>query len=147
MVARKGDAWETTQETAWSVMALTDWMVASGELNANYSYDVKLNDTALTQGTANADNLRDSVQLKVDVSQLLTDQANDLVISRTDGAGVLYYSEHLRVYLPVPQIAPLNRGIIVQREYTLPGSDQPITSAKVGDNVPVRLTIIARLCQ
>ncbi len=25
---RTVDAWETTQETAWAVMALTDWMVA-----------------------------------------------------------------------------------------------------------------------
>ncbi|MCX6092660.1 MAG: alpha-2-macroglobulin, partial [Candidatus Bipolaricaulota bacterium] len=38
MVARKGGIWETTQETAWSLVALTDWMVATGELDANYTY-------------------------------------------------------------------------------------------------------------
>lgn len=43
MVAREGDHWATTQETAWSVMALTDWMVATGELQANYEYSVALN--------------------------------------------------------------------------------------------------------
>ena len=31
MVARKFGYWETTQETAWSLIALTDWMVATGE--------------------------------------------------------------------------------------------------------------------
>ena len=34
MVARKFGYWETTQETAWALIALTDWMVATGELQA-----------------------------------------------------------------------------------------------------------------
>src|SRR5262249_13866097 len=42
MVARKGDAWETTQETAWAVMSLTDWMTLTGELQPNYSYSASL---------------------------------------------------------------------------------------------------------
>ena len=40
MVARKADDWETTQETAWSVMALTDWMVVTGELHPDYTFAV-----------------------------------------------------------------------------------------------------------
>src|SRR6185503_15605060 len=43
MVARKAQAWETTQETAWSLISLSDWMAVSGELNANYDYSVTLN--------------------------------------------------------------------------------------------------------
>ena len=43
MIARKADVWETTQETAWAVMSLTDWMVTTGELNPNYSYTASLN--------------------------------------------------------------------------------------------------------
>src|SRR5206468_1712701 len=82
------------------------------------------------------------IQLQVQVSEMLAQQANDLVIGRTDGAGVLYYTAHLTVDLPAPQIEALNRGIIVQRAYTMPGSNTPITSAKVGDNVQVRLTVI-----
>ncbi len=74
---------------------------------------------------------------------MLAQQVNNLVIGRTDGTGVLYYTAHLRVFLPVPQIEPLDRGIIVERHYTMPGSNTPITSAQVGDNVQVRLTVIA----
>ncbi|MFN8562123.1 MAG: Ig-like domain-containing protein [Anaerolineae bacterium] len=143
MVQRQADAWETTQETAWAVMSLTDWMVASGELNPNYDYSASLNGETLTQGTASPENVRDSVTLQVQVADLLRDQVNELVIDRTDGSGVLYYTAHLRTFLPVPQIEPLDRGIIVERHYTLPGSDQPITSAQVGDNVTVHLTVIA----
>jgi uncharacterized protein YfaS (alpha-2-macroglobulin family) len=140
--ARTADAWETTQETAWSVMALTDWMVASNELNANYSFAAALNGETLAEGQATRENIRESTDLVVQVSDLLRDQANNLVISRSEGEGNLYYTAHLRVSLPVPEIEPLNRGIILERRYTRPGSDEPITSAAVGELVQARLTII-----
>ncbi len=142
MVARTADAWETTQETAWSLMALTDWMVTTGELNPNYSYSASLNGQTLTEGQATTDTVRDTVNLKVAVKDLLAQQANELVIGRTEGNGVLYYTAHLKTYLPVPEVKPLNRGIILERRYTLPGSTTPITEATVGDLVQVRLTVI-----
>ncbi|MBL8164613.1 MAG: Ig-like domain-containing protein [Anaerolineae bacterium] len=143
MVARTGDAWETTQETAWSVMTLTDWMVLSGELQPAYSYSASLNGEKLTEGTATPETVRDSTVLRVQVADLLAQQANALAIGRTEGAGVLYYTAHLEAYLPVPEVEALNRGIIVERRYTMSGSDAPVTEARVGDLVNVRLTIIA----
>ena len=117
--------------------------IASGELQPNYSFDVQLNGKSLAQATASPETVSTPTELTVQVADLLKDQANALVINRTDGSGVLYYSAHLTVDLPVPQIQELDRGIIVERRYTLPGSDAPITSAHVGDNVQVRLTVIA----
>ncbi|MBA3868389.1 MAG: Ig-like domain-containing protein, partial [Anaerolineae bacterium] len=142
MVARTADAWETTQETAWAVMALTDWMVTTGELKPDYSYSASLNGKTLTEGKATTENVRASVHLTVDVKDMLAAQANQLVIGRTGGNGVLYYTAHLKTYLPVPDVKPLNQGIILERRYTVQGSDTPITEAKVGDLIQVRLTII-----
>ena len=51
MSARKADRWETTQENAWAIMALTDWMVATGELEGDYAWQVLLNGAPLGQGT------------------------------------------------------------------------------------------------
>src|SRR5690606_3257448 len=142
MTARTADAWETTQETAWSVMALTDWMVLTGELNPDYTYSAALNGEILSSAQAESDTVRDSLDLVVDVGNLLVDQANELVIERSEGPGVLYYTAHLQVYLPVPEIEPINRGIVVQRQYISPETGEPITEARVGDLVQVRLTII-----
>ncbi|MEZ4670447.1 MAG: Ig-like domain-containing protein [Anaerolineae bacterium] len=142
MVARTGDAWETTQETAWSVMSLTDWMVTTGELNPNYTYSAVLNGQKLTDGAATTDTVRDSVELKVAVKDLLAQQANELVIGRSEGSGVLYYTAHLKAYLPVPEIKPLNRGISIERRYVVPGTTTPVAEARVGDLLQVRLTII-----
>ena len=144
MTQREADAWETTQETAWAVMALTGYMRASGELNPDYTYSAVLNGETLTEGAATAENQTEVLPpLVVEVSDLLADEANSLVISRGEGNGVLYYAAHLRVFLPVPQIEPLDRGLIIERHYTMPGSDEPITSARVGENVEVHLTVIA----
>ncbi len=144
MVARSADAWETTQETAWVVMALTEWMVTSNELNADYTYEVGLNDAPILTGAVTPQNVTQSQQLMLDVALLLRDQANQLTIERGAGQGNLYYTAYLRTFLPVPEIEALNRGIIVQRHYTLIDDPDrtPITQARIGDVVQVHLTII-----
>lgn len=143
MVQRTADAWETTQETAWAVMALTDWMEVSGELNPGYTYNVALNGQALAEGDALPTNVRDVETLTVNVADLLADEANQLTFQRSGGAGALYYTAYLQAWLPVPEIEPLNRGIIVERRYLRAGSDEPVTEAVVGEVLDVRLTIIA----
>jgi len=59
---------------------------------------------------------------------------------------VLYYTTHVTVNLPVEQIQPVDRGISISRTYHLATdpTKTPITSAKVGENVVVTLTIIAK---
>ncbi|MEM7344668.1 MAG: alpha-2-macroglobulin family protein, partial [Chloroflexota bacterium] len=154
MVARQDGIWETTQETAWALIALTDWMVETGELEANYDYTVFLNDDETLQETATVDNVQESVKLKIAVTDLVADASNLLTVARTDGNGRLYYSAHLKVYLPVEEIEPADRGIIVSRKYTLESclaeqnEDEDfvcsdVREASLGDVIRVDLTIIA----
>ncbi len=147
MVARKADSWETTQETAWAVMALTEWMVYSGELKPDYTFSVSLNgeDQALDNNSATAENVKETEVLRIEVAQLLADQANKLVFSRTDGEGNMYYTAHLRAFLPVPEVEALDRGLIVSRKYSLLNDPKraAVTSAEVGQSLQVTVTIIA----
>lgn len=155
MVARKADRWETTQETAWAVIGLTDALVATGELKANYEWGVALNQEALAQGEITSETLRQPVELSRSVAELLREWPNALEISRGEGEGVLYYTADLKVYLPVEDLRAESRGISIERQYcvyapesersTIPGDDfqpcVPLTSAKPGDLVEVRLTL------
>jgi uncharacterized protein YfaS (alpha-2-macroglobulin family) len=149
MNVRKDGHWETTQETAWSLIALTDWMVTTGELEGDYSWRVLLNGDELGSGAVSRDNLDDPVVLKAEVARLLADQANSLGIERSaaagqTGRGRLYYTMHLQYYLPVESIQARDRGIVVARRYTLAGDPKkPISQAKAGDVIQVELTIIA----
>jgi uncharacterized protein YfaS (alpha-2-macroglobulin family) len=154
MVARREGIWETTQETAWALIALTDWMVETGELAAAYDYSVYLNNGEMASGSATKENVQESVKLKVAIADLVADASNLLTVARTDGNGRLYYTAHLKVYLPVEEIEPAERGIIVSRRYTLESclAEQvedrtqtcpEVREAKLGDVIRVDLTIIA----
>jgi len=148
MVARKGDVWSTTQETAWALIALTDWMRYTGELKAAYHYTVQLNEQQLADAEVTEQTVERGQQIRVDVAELLQQAANQLIITRNAGPGQLYYTAHLQVYLPVEELPPVNRGIIVQRRFSLASCNQgarcpDIKEAKVGDLIRVNLTIIA----
>ena len=149
MVARKQGHWETTQETAWSVLALTEFMQATGELQGNYSYSVSFNGKQIGDGKVDKSSVDQSKTLTVAIKDMVTNAANDLVVNRAAGDGRLYYSAYLNYYLPVENMSALNKGIIVARQYgavdpqTLKPTGKVIQSAKVGDYVQVTLTIVA----
>jgi len=155
MVARKGGIWETTQETAWALIALTDWMVMTGELDAAYDYGAFLNGAELATASATRETVRQSTKVTVPIADLLTDTLNVLGIARTAGPGRLYYTAHLEVYQPVEALEPADRGFSIQRRYTLAscaaeqikagGSvlDCPeVREVKLGDVIRVDLTLI-----
>ena len=143
MAHRTNGRWEGTQETAWTLMALTNWMTVSGELEADYNYEIALNGESLAQGTANADTLRDIHTLQIEITDLFTHELNRLGIGRSDGGGNLYYTTHLEAYLPVEQIEPLDRGIVLSRQYFNPDDrSTPITEIEQGETFLARLTIV-----
>ena len=150
MAARSEGHWETTQDTAWSLLGLVEYMRASGELEGDYSYTVHLNGEALTSGDVSKENIDESHRLQVEISRLLVDEANRLAIERhpaqagQTGEGQLYYSASLRYFLPADHVPAQDRGIMVARQYS--PVDQPddyVDSARVGDVVQVKLTLIA----
>jgi uncharacterized protein YfaS (alpha-2-macroglobulin family) len=143
MAHRVNGRWASTQETAWTLMALTDWMVASGELEADYQYEIALNGTLRGNGEANADTLRDSQTLKFDITELFTNELNRLAIGRSDGPGNLYYTAHMQASLPVEQVQALDRGIIISRSYYDPADrETPITEIEQGQTFLARLTVV-----
>lgn len=151
MSNRQEGHWETTQETAWTIIALTDWMVHTGELEGAYKYQVGLNGELIGEGVVNAQTVDESTRLQVAVRDLLADEVNRLLLQRLppegeeSGTGRLYYSLYLRTYKPVDEVTALSRGIIVSRQYSLADDEREmaISQARVGDTIRVKLTIIA----
>jgi alpha-2-macroglobulin len=143
MAHRDSGHWYTTQETAWSLIALTNWMSASNEYNTNYAYAIGLNGNMLDQGNATKENLTQTINLQVELKDLLKEAANYLVFTRGDGTGNLYYTAYLSTQLPVESIQPLDQGVSLARQYfTLDDSKHPITEIQRGDLVRVRLTVV-----
>lgn len=158
MLARSHGHWESTQETAWAVIALSDYMVARGELDSDYVWGVAFNETILDEGTVNADSLREALEYVIPASDMLRSWPNALEVSRDAGPGTLYYTADLAIYRPVAELAAQSNGFSVQRQYCVAQSAKPatppgdstaesfeacrsITTAHPGELVEVRLTL------
>jgi len=135
--------WYSTQETAWSLMALTNWLNFSGEFQTDFPYALGLNGQVLQSGQADAAHLMETNTLRITADKLLADSVNTVVLTRGSGPGALYYDAYLDYTLPVASVAPLDQGIIVSRQYFRPGDAKtPITQAQRNDLVQVRLTVV-----
>ena len=144
MSNRTAGRWRSTQETAWTLMALTDWLEVSGELEADYYYALGLNGERLKENHAKQETIRQSETVVIDLEDLLLDEPNRLIFAREDGPGILYYTAHLQASLPVEDLEPIDRGFVITRQYfTLDNPDEPVTQAQWGDLLLARLTVIA----
>jgi uncharacterized protein YfaS (alpha-2-macroglobulin family) len=136
---RENGSWQTTQENAWSIISLTDWMTHTGELQANYDWGVTLNEGELGSGRFEDPTAQE--ELRVTITDLLRDQANILRFSRSDEPGQMYYTTYLTYNLDAASVQPLDRGMVIERQFFVDG--QPVTEVKVGDVVSVTVTIVA----
>lgn len=145
MQIRQDGYWPSTQETAWSLIGLSEWLELTGELDGDYAWTVDLNDQTLGSGEVGPDNVIDPVHLRAEVANLLRDQMNVLSLDRTDGSGTLYYSAYLRYFMDAATVDARDRGIIVDRSFALAEreSAQSINSATIGDVISVTVTLIA----
>jgi uncharacterized protein YfaS (alpha-2-macroglobulin family) len=145
MSAREAGRWATTQENAWSIISLTDWLAISRELEGDYTWLVTLNEEDMGAGQVKRENVDQPVTLRAAVADLLRDQANELYFSRSNDSGQLYYTTQLRYYLDALAVDARSRGLAVDRRFEIAGEDGPeaISSAKVGDVISVTVTIVA----
>ncbi|MCB0006322.1 MAG: hypothetical protein KDE04_07695, partial [Anaerolineales bacterium] len=147
MAARTAGHWSTTHETAWTIFALTDWMVATGEAEADYSYALAVNGQVTNEGSFDEDNLAENVDLVLSLDQLVPEALNYFDFQITSGQGRLYYTLHLDAFVDANSVQAVDRGFTVQRVYYDAACDpetescEPITSIAAGQQVRVELTI------
>ncbi len=149
MHGRTAQIWSTGHETAWSIFALTDWMSASGELDADYDYQTAVNGVPVIEGAFNSENITESETVSVPVSSLLPEETNFVDVQRGDGDGRLYYTMHLNSFINAETVEATDRGIVVERVYYDAACDpenetcEPIEQIEAGQQVRVELTIVA----
>jgi alpha-2-macroglobulin len=128
---RQGGRWENTQENLYSLLALAELSrIRAGAANAKVTVSVdgkqRFSDT-LTGA--------DVRRVRVPLDQV---GAGPLVI-QSEGSAI-YYTARIHSVRAMDS-AGTNAGIAVKREYLDADSGQPITQAKLGQVVKVRLTL------
>ncbi len=147
MAGRGADgAWASTYESAWAVLALTEYMKGTGELGGDFAFSATLNGVQIANGQASPGASPTPVRVETPLSSLYASSPNALAILRQAGSGMLYYSVALEVYRPVETLAPLERGLSISRSYLLDEpanqTDAALSAAQAGQSLTVRLTLI-----
>jgi len=145
-MARSSGRWESTQENVWAILALTDYMELTGELQADYTYALSIDGSNRASGQAKAETLAEPVTAEVPMSELAVGADSYVDISRepATSAGRLYYSIYLRYMLPIERMEALDRGITIYRQYLSENEpDVTVSSASVNDILTVKLTVVA----
>lgn len=143
-------AWASSHETAWALLALTQWLEVQGGFQADFEYQVVLNGRTLSDSRATPGALLTRVALAEPVANLFADQPNQLLFRRGTGPGTLYYTAHLTVFRPIEDVPAQVRGLSVYRRYfrydgqcgSFNDPCPEASSAAVGQDLLVRVSLV-----
>jgi hypothetical protein len=114
---RRGAQWSNTRDTAISVLALNDYLRASGELATDLDYELWVNGTRLARQTVKpADVLAAPSVVRVP-ADLVRDGKNEVRLVRTRGSGPLYLAAEARFFSLEEPITPAGHELFARREY------------------------------
>jgi uncharacterized protein YfaS (alpha-2-macroglobulin family) len=138
-------AWSNSYENAWVLLALIETAKTSGELAGEYTFSAALNGSPIAEGSLQGLQTVKPVVSNVPVSELFPDRPNGLVFERGSGDGWLYYRAYLQLYRPAASAPAIEKGIAVDRRYTLPGETAPLDAVSLREStglVEVHLTLV-----
>ena len=114
---RTSGGWASRYETAWVLLAITEALQGSGDLQADFGVSAVLNNNVIIQETGDSGQKANADLASVPISQLNSSGLNALRVSREDGVGNLYYRAFLKLHREVASVEPLNRGFTITRRY------------------------------
>jgi alpha-2-macroglobulin len=120
------------------VLALNDYLRASGELQSAISYELTVNGTSVTrQSIAPSDVLRAPRRFVIDPA-IVRDGRNEVRISRTGGSGDLYFAAEATYFSLAEPVRAAGNEIFVRREYYRLAGRPTLLSGYVYDRVALR---------
>jgi len=114
MMQRQGTSWRNTQETAWIIYAMVDYLKNSNELNPDYSVNIFVNgEKYLTKQMTRDDVFKKDELVKIE-GKVLREGENEIRIEKS-GAGKIYFSSNTFYY--TSDVSARENGFRVEREY------------------------------
>ncbi|NMC52307.1 MAG: hypothetical protein GYA48_01540 [Chloroflexi bacterium] len=138
-------AWSNSYENAWMLLALIETARASGELSGEYDFSAVLNGSPIAEGSFSGTQTLNPVVSTVPVSELRPSGPNALLFEHGAGEGWLYYRAYLELFRPAASAPAIEKGVSVERRYTLPGQTTPLDAASIAESkglVEVQLTLV-----
>lgn len=118
MSQRQGLAWRNTQETAFIVYSMVDYLKNSDELNPDYSIRVFVNENeVMNQNITRDDVFKKDKLIKID--NAILKQGDNIVRIEKTGNGKVYFSSATTFYTAESQVPAYENGFRVEREYSI----------------------------
>lgn len=116
MMQRHGYGWNSTQETAFIVFALVDYLKNSKELEPDYNVKIYINNEVILDKKMTKDDVFKKDEKIVFDSKKLKNGINDIKVEK-NGVGKIYISSELNYYTTDEEIKPTESGFRVEKEY------------------------------
>jgi hypothetical protein len=134
---RRGAQWNNTRDTAIVVLALNDYLRASGELKGDVEYEVFVNGTSIAKKKiTGADVFNAPSRFAVD-PKLIRDN-NSIRIVRRSGSTPIYFAAEAKFFSTEEPITPAGNEIFVKREYFKLVGRPTLLKGIVYDKEPLR---------
>jgi len=134
---RRGAQWNNTRDTAIAVLALTEYLKASGELKKPVAYEVSVNGRKIATAEITPKGLlRAPSRLRVPLD-LIRDGDNTVRIRRTRGDAPLYFAVQARYFSLEEPIPPAGNEVFVRRRYYRIAGRPTLLKGWVYDRVPM----------
>ena len=115
---RRGAQWSNTRDTAIAVLAMNDYLRASGELEADIDYTLTVNGNRIVQRSlSGADVFNAPSRFAIDRKHL-KDGVNKIRIKRKRGDSPLYFAAECEYFSLEEPIPAAGNEIFVRRDYT-----------------------------
>ena len=114
---RRGAQWNSTRDTAIVVLAMNDYLRASGELKANAEYEIAVNGSVIAKRKVTAAEIFQAPS-RFAVDPKLIKDANEIRIRQLGAqAPALYFACEAKFFSTEEPVAPAGNEIFVKREY------------------------------
>jgi alpha-2-macroglobulin len=135
---RRGAQWSNTRDTAIVVLAMNDYLRASGELQADVEYQVLVNGrTVARHELKGADVFNAPSRFTVD-AKLIRSGENRIQIKRRDGTTPIYFAAEATYFSLEEPIPAAGNEIFVKREYFRLVGRPTLLKGFVYDKVPLK---------
>ncbi len=115
---RRGAQWSNTRDTAIAVLAMNDYLRASGELEANIDYTLTVNgERIVSRSLSGADVFNAPSRFAIDRKHL-RDGENKIRIKRKNGDTPLYFAVECEYFSLEEPIPAAGNEIFVRRDYS-----------------------------
>jgi uncharacterized protein YfaS (alpha-2-macroglobulin family) len=135
---RRGAQWNNTRDTAISLLALKDYLQASGELGGDVAYELSVNGRVIASKTITAAAVLSApTRFTVDPASI-RDGVNEIRIHRTSGQAPLYFAAEARFVSLEEPVTAAGNELFVRRDYLRLVPHPTLLKGVVYEKVPLK---------